>query len=244
MAVPPFTLFFHPTDPLVHYNYAIPDEPPAGDIGPALDRLREVARGRQRLPRFEFVEAFAPSLGATLSANGFELEVAAWLMVATAGSLAPVVRPAGLAVELLDHEAPAEKARTAVRLARIAFGAPGADDVSDDDVAFQRRSIGSGRLLLAWLDGKAVGTAVLQSPLGGVAEVAGVATLPEARRLGIGGALTEDASRAAIEVGVATVFLSAGTERAGRVYERVGFSGIGSVLAYRDAVAVIEPAGE
>ncbi|RPJ49235.1 MAG: hypothetical protein EHM21_07245, partial [Chloroflexi bacterium] len=65
-AVPPFTLFFHPNDPLKYFNYAIPDGPVRGAdpeawvaLRPILGRLRRVFRQRGRVARFEFFEAFA-----------------------------------------------------------------------------------------------------------------------------------------------------------------------------------------
>ena len=61
-------------------------------------------------------------------------------------------------------------------------------------------------------------------PVAGVTEIVGVATLPSARRRGLGAlvtaALVEDARRA----GVRTVFLSAGSDDIARVYEKVGFA--------------------
>ena len=73
VAVPPFTLFFHDTDSLAYFNYAIPDGDGAtsGDIAAPLARLEEEFRVRRRVPRFEYVEACAPLLAKTLEAHGF-----------------------------------------------------------------------------------------------------------------------------------------------------------------------------
>ena len=56
-------------------------------------------------------------------------------------------------------------------------------------------------------------------PVGDVTEIVGVATIPEARRRGIAGALT---AALVADADVGTVFLSAG-EDAARVYGRLGF---------------------
>src|SRR5262245_41316386 len=88
VSVPPFTAFFHPGDPLRYFNYAIPDESVAGDLTDDLDRLRAAFNERGRLPRFEYVEGFAPGLAAALEAAGFELELRAPLMTRIAGAAA------------------------------------------------------------------------------------------------------------------------------------------------------------
>jgi ribosomal protein S18 acetylase RimI-like enzyme len=56
-----------------------------------------------------------------------------------------------------------------------------------------------------------------------VVEVVGIATLPAARRRGLGGAVAGALSGAALEAGATTVFLSAQDDAVARVYERVGF---------------------
>ncbi|HKG52226.1 MAG TPA: GNAT family N-acetyltransferase [Actinomycetales bacterium] len=61
-----------------------------------------------------------------------------------------------------------------------------------------------------------------------VAEIVGVATLPAARRRGLGGAVAGALARAALEAGVTTVFLSAQDDTVARVYERVGFRRVGT----------------
>ena len=63
---------------------------------------------------------------------------------------------------------------------------------------------------------------------GDVAEVVGVATLPVARRRGLGGAVAGALARAALDAGVGTVFLSAQDDDVARVYERVGFRRVGT----------------
>ena len=63
LSVPPFTLFFHATDSLPFFNYAIPDAradspaAPFGDLTAPLARLRAEFGARRRMPRLEFVQA-------------------------------------------------------------------------------------------------------------------------------------------------------------------------------------------
>jgi ribosomal protein S18 acetylase RimI-like enzyme len=71
----------------------------------------------------------------------------------------------------------------------------------------------------------AVGTA---QRAGDVVEIAGIGTLPAARRRGLGGAVTAELARDALERGAELVFLSAGSLEIARVYERVGFRRFGT----------------
>ena len=61
-----------------------------------------------------------------------------------------------------------------------------------------------------------------------VAEIAGVATLPAARRRGVGAALTAALARRLLDAGTDLVFLSAGSEDIARVYLRAGFRRVGT----------------
>ncbi|GAA3672839.1 hypothetical protein GCM10022267_69560 [Lentzea roselyniae] len=71
----------------------------------------------------------------------------------------------------------------------------------------------------------AVGTA---QRAGDVVEIAGIGTLPAARRRGLGGAVTAELARDALARGAKLVFLSAGSPEIARVYERVGFRHAGT----------------
>ncbi|WP_196777717.1 GNAT family N-acetyltransferase [Lentzea aerocolonigenes] len=71
----------------------------------------------------------------------------------------------------------------------------------------------------------AVGTA---QRAGDVVEIAAIGTLPAARRRGLGGAVTAELARDALERGASLVFLSAESLDIARVYERVGFRRVGT----------------
>ncbi len=71
----------------------------------------------------------------------------------------------------------------------------------------------------------------------GVTEVAGLATLEPFRRRGIATGLTALAVQRAMEQGAKVVCLTAADERAGRVYEQVGFVGYATMLAYLDSLS-------
>jgi ribosomal protein S18 acetylase RimI-like enzyme len=62
----------------------------------------------------------------------------------------------------------------------------------------------------------------------GVAEIAGVATLPAFRRQGLAAAVTSVLAAEALRRGRSTVFLSAQDDDVARVYQRVGFRRVGT----------------
>jgi ribosomal protein S18 acetylase RimI-like enzyme len=235
VSVPPFTLFFHATDPLPYFNYAIPDAgaEPFGDLGPPLSRLKAESGARRRVPRFEFVEACFPGLAAALEAHGFALENRAQLMVCPRGSerAAPAVE--GLDVETLDAAAPLEAFAVYLDVQRLAFSLPTLRPATLADARSLRESIGDRFALLGRIGGTPVATAMLQPGGDGLAELVGVATLETFRRRGIGGALSCEVVRRAFSRGDSLVFLSAADARAGRVYEAAGFAAAGHSLFYR-----------
>ena len=78
---------------------------------------------------------------------------------------------------------------------------------------------------------------------GDVVEIAGVATLPAARRRGLGAAVTAALARRALDDGADLVFLAAGSDDIARVYLRVGFRRVGTAcIAEPAAVSRLTPA--
>ncbi|MFD6262036.1 GNAT family N-acetyltransferase [Micromonospora chalcea] len=74
--------------------------------------------------------------------------------------------------------------------------------------------------------------------VGDVAEIAGVATLPSARRRGLGAAVTATLARELRAAGTELIFLSAGSEDIARVYLRVGFRRIGTACIAEPAAVI------
>ncbi|MET9571230.1 GNAT family N-acetyltransferase, partial [Streptomyces virginiae] len=68
------------------------------------------------------------------------------------------------------------------------------------------------------------------NPVGDVAEVVGVGTLPSARRQGLALGVTAALVAQARERGARTVFLSAGDEDVARIYARAGFRRVATAL--------------
>jgi predicted GNAT family acetyltransferase len=69
-----------------------------------------------------------------------------------------------------------------------------------------------------------------------------VATLPAARRRGLGSAVTAALARRALDDGAALVFLSAAEEAVGRIYARLGFRRIATACIAEPAPGGWHPA--
>jgi ribosomal protein S18 acetylase RimI-like enzyme len=234
LSLPPFTLFFHPEDALKYFNYAIPDGPCEGDLSDVLAALREAYRLRERMARFEFYETFAPQLPAILRQNGFSEEGRQWSMLCTPDTALNVPDVTGLEIVALGPHSSAQDIRDFIRVQQEGFtpedsGEPGPDAIQHTMANLQK---GNWHAYLGRIAGQAASAASFGHPIDGITEVAGIATRPALRRMGIAAKLTEHAVRSAFEMGGQTVCLTAADERAGRVYERVGFRPFSIMLAY------------
>ena len=232
VTAPPFTYFFNPDDASPWSNYAIPDHPVAGELTVALTALVAAFRTRERLPRFEFIEEFAPHLAAALVAYGFAEELRALLMVCTPATYQPAVPIPDVTVTELTETAPLRALREFLTVQRRGFGHEDAAAVTANEAQQFRQRFRTTRLFAAYAEERMVSAGCLQPVHGGVTELAGIATLRAFRRQGMGTLLTGYAVQAAFTQGVDALFLTAGSAEAGRVYEKVGFHTVGSGLAY------------
>jgi ribosomal protein S18 acetylase RimI-like enzyme len=235
VGVPPFVCLFNRDDALRFFNYARPLAPvgadPAALAGP-LAALRSAFRARGRLPRFEFVEETAPELGAALVAAGFALEARNPLLVCTAETLRPAPAIPGLAITALTPDSSDADILAFMSVQQQGFGEHGGEPPTLEEVERQRPELAREGAFLARLDGTPVSAGAFTPPLDGLTELAGIATLEAYRRRGLAAAVTAAAAAAAFARGVEIAFLTAGDERAGRVYERVGFRLYATAVAY------------
>ena len=228
---PPFTIFINPDNVSPYANYAIPDEPVGDAFGPALERLRAAFHSHDRAPRFEFLQDFAPDLGLALRQHGF-VEERTQLMLCTPETYRPATDVPGLVVERVDYDAPLEIWQAAVTVGQRAFGMADAPLATELEAEQYRRRFQRVTTLIARLYHQVVAVGSLTPPHGGLTELAGIGTLEPFQRRGIGAAISAYATRLAFDQGLDAVFLTAADERAGRVYERVGFRAIGVALSY------------
>jgi len=156
--------------------------------------------------------------------------------------------PAGLATRLL---APDDAAMPAAQgVVELAFAAPGtgladAGPAARDaaaraigDLGFLRDRLRRGVTVMGVAED--VGGPVAagsHQPVGDVAEVVGVGTLPAARRRGAGGAVTARLVADAKAGGATLVFLSAADDAVARLYRRLGFAPVGTACFGQPAAA-------
>ncbi len=262
VSVPPFTLFFHPTDDLVYFNYAIPDEPTPGDPGQYLREplaaLRAAFAARGRQPRFEFIAEFAPNLAPVLHADGFAEGARQQLMICTTDTYRDAVSrmpwsaassftpdtyrdaPAvsGLTITTLSANSPLDDALDFLTTQRQGFDPADQTTATEQQAQQCLQELQNNAAFLARLDGQPVGVAMYTAPFDAITEVVGIATREAFRRRGIGAALTARAvqtafaQKTAFTQGTTIACLTAADERAGRLYERVGFRPFATMLTY------------
>ncbi|MFF2957178.1 GNAT family N-acetyltransferase [Kitasatospora sp. NPDC057965] len=238
--------------------------PALGHQGPAAtteDVRRVLARQRELgLPEaFEWVAEHDPLLRAAVEEAGLTVHEHPLLVLGpqdTPGVPGPASDGAadGVAVRVLAADDPA--LAHAVAVPHLAFDEPGTGvgDTGTAELAAKAQVLGSdgtaartaariasGHTVLAaaFEDGTPL-CAGQHNPVGAVTEVAGVGTLPSARRRGLGLAVTAALVEHARATGVRTVFLSAADEDVARIYRRAGFRPFATALI-AEPLAPAEP---
>ncbi|MDQ3701991.1 MAG: GNAT family N-acetyltransferase [Chloroflexota bacterium] len=239
----PFRALLDPSTDMVWLNYAVPISPGALLPGPALETaladLRHAFQARGRRLRFEFTAGLWPTFPTLLEQAGLVLQARHPLMVCTPADFTPV-RPPGVQARLLDGaDRPALATFLTVRQQGFADLFAPADLASASDPP-QARAIDElrqeleseqVRAALATVDGIPASAGVT-APLLGIAELAGVATVPQLRRRGGATALSSALVRDHFDRGGEIVWISAGDAIAQAVYERIGFRLVGARLNY------------
>lgn len=208
-----------------HPFYARPVHPAQGT--PSVEDMLAV-RARQRelgVPEaFEWVHEVTPGLLVVADRVGLSVRQAPLLVLDPAE-----LPPSDPRARVLD-DAPEEIGV----VARLAFCSPGTEPgpvgVAERDAALtgvQPRE-SRHRHAVAEHPGQGVVSVGTAQRAGHVVEIAGVGTLPSARRQGLGAAVTVALAHDALDRGAEIVLLSAGSETIARVYEGVGFHRIGT----------------
>ena len=235
----PFTLFIG--DPRGWGYYARPTLPPAEHIS-ADDVRRVLSRQRElRVPQsIEAVAQTAPTLQTACVDAG--LKVLEHPLLVHHDSIAVPV-PDGIRIRRLDPNDPAVGASHVV--AQLGFGAAGTaigtQGPADRDAVLRDRPAGADDYLRERMaagqtvvvvaeDEHGVLASGAHNPVGATTEIVGVATLPTARRHGLGAAITDTLVADAFRREVTMVLLSAGGDDIARVYERVGFRRVATAL--------------
>ncbi|MFE7751486.1 GNAT family N-acetyltransferase [Streptomyces sp. NPDC057428] len=223
--VGPFTVRHNPDWELKFANYAIPDqgaEPTAREIADLVAAFRE----RDRLPRLEFLPAWAPAVEPALLAAGFTVESRAPVMACAAGGLLAHKPVDGLRVA---EPATGAEFTAAAAVQHAGFGGEGGPD--DGEIAWLRAAVeGGGVSALATVDGVPAGAGGCSAPAAGIGELAGLAVAEAFRRRGVGAALSAWLTRTAFDRGFGTVWLEPGGPDVERIYAGIGYRRVGEKL--------------
>ncbi len=202
-------------------------------------------RARQRellIPEsFEWIDEAAPEMTAAAPDAGLAVRAHPLMVLGTltrpacdrSRHLVRIVAPRG------TRPAPGlDGARGGVRAPRDGRRAGGRDRADklaaqqdDSTTAMLRERLDSGQSVLAAAfdrDGP-LGAGSCQA-LASVAEITGVGVLPNARRMGLGSAVTAALASDAQRRGVQTVFLAASDDDVARIYARIGFRRVGTAM--------------
>jgi ribosomal protein S18 acetylase RimI-like enzyme len=233
--IPPFVCLFSPSDAFRLFNYAKPLEPVSAatkGLAEALAALRAAFRARERLPRCEFIEAFAPDLGPALSEAGFSLEGRYPLLVCTPETLRRTPPVPGLTITTLTPNSAAEDLHACLTVQQQGFGEIAGDPPTADDAEILRANLVEEGAFLARMAGAPAAAMMYTAPLDGLTELTGVTTLEAYRRRGIGAAIAALATADAFRRGMEIALLTAASEHASRVFQRAGYRVYGTALAY------------
>ena len=235
----PFTLFLG--EPGGWSYYARPRLGGEGPFAPddvtaAVERLGELG-----LPRnVEWVHETTPTLLDAVRATGrFELEELPLLALDGNLTVTAPRLPDGVTVRLLGpDDAEAVAASRAVSGVGFALEGTARGDAGPDerDAALEPAQqrvldlLAEGAVRIAVAEHPELGQLATGRtlPLAGVTEVMGVATLPSARRQGLGAAVTAALVEDARELGLRTVFLTASSPEVARIYAGIGFRPLGT----------------
>jgi ribosomal protein S18 acetylase RimI-like enzyme len=230
-AVDPFTLFISEGD----FPYYA--RPRLGLMRPVVADDVAAARARQRelgVPEaFEWVVETTPSLGDAAAAAGLVVRIVP-LLVLDRSIPSPSVAP-DATIRRVDADDPDLERILAVASVAFSHGgtASGEAGMAERDAVaatqavdrtrFRQRIAGGATVLYLAEDVRGPVASGAHQPVDGVSEIVGVATLPTARRAGLGAAVTSALVDDALAGGVGTVFLSAASDEVARIYERLGF---------------------
>src|SRR5262249_13330273 len=181
--------------------------PLVGDLSVAIAEVRAAFEGRGRRCRWEWVAELSPELAPSLVAAGFPEPEPRPLMVVTRESYRPLAVP-GVQMRVAR---PGDDLAAIERVQHRGFGMEEAASWAEPGAELRGALARGSRIYAAWLDGIPVAAGV-HNPVGDATELAGIATLPEFRRRGIGAAPTPAPPARAFAPGPDCVFLRARDE--------------------------------
>lgn len=223
-----FTLYLPMGNERGGVGLALPNRPDCALNPSLLERIERIAAKRGHTACFHWLDCFAPELTASLGAIGYGVREATPLLFCLPGQIVlPPTEP--LEMVTIGADSPLEDVAENWNINARGFD-PTAALAAPGDVESFRSSLEKSRAFTARLNGVGVSAGMYTGILDGVTELVGIATLQEYRRQGFGGALTAFATQTAFADGASLAFLTAASDEAGRVYQRVGFRLAGELI--------------
>jgi ribosomal protein S18 acetylase RimI-like enzyme len=235
-----FTLFV--SDAPYGY-YARPSLSHSGAMDAAdLVALEAACKERDIDVAIEWVHDVHPGLGALAQTYGLKVNFFPLLVAQAKDVLTPNIE--GATIRILTADDPALAKGLAV--ANLSFGVGGTDigsigpverdktagELTEEWMGYFRERIRSGLTVMAVAESSDGLLAVAScKPVSEFAEIVGVATLPSARRRGLGAAVTAFLASHVFGQGVETVLLSAEDDNVARIYRQIGFHRVGTAGA-------------
>jgi ribosomal protein S18 acetylase RimI-like enzyme len=257
----PWRALINPTDPAPWQSYAVPARPleSAEEALAGIIELRQAFRQRGHHLRCELIDALWPAAALLLERAGLVFEAAQPVMHCQAAWLRQR-HSSAVTVTMLTGESPNELLEAHVRVGRLGFDETFIDGSEHHEVTALRLAIATGKLRCAVgaVDGQVVGVGSLVPmdrgdtafrgevfvdisrvpidgrPITGLGELAGVATLPGFRRLGVASAISGALTSEHFALDGRTVWLAAGSDEAARVYSALGYQVLATRLLYTD----------
>ncbi|MCX7028634.1 MAG: GNAT family N-acetyltransferase [Spirochaetes bacterium] len=229
--VGPFVALVDLVSPSPWASLAVPTlrTPVGTDWAAGLPALEAFFAARSRALRFEFLEDLFPTLGPALERAGWPLASRDPVSACRPDDFVPPVPAPGLSLERLDAGSPDDLVELFLGVQHDSFepGKTGEPSAGEREQLRSRMRLGVLRCLLARLDGVPAG-AGSALPAAGLAEVAGIGTLPRFRARGIGSAVTARLAADLFATGTDLAWLTAGSDAAARIYRRLGFRPLGA----------------
>lgn len=156
--------------------------------------------------------------------------IATPLLVCTAQTFQPAPVMPGLEFVVLSSESSVADIQEGLDANALGFD-PAAPATTAEEAEGFRSQLVTSRAFTAKLDHQPVAAGMFTTPTDGIAELVGITTLEAYRNRGIAAAVTSEIVRVAFDHGVDLAFLRTDNMVAYRVYERLGFVPVATLLS-------------
>lgn len=155
------------------------------------------------------------------------------LMACTPAGFRPAAPVPDAQALVLSNQSPIAAVQDNLNINARGF-APVAQPASEAEAIAFRSDLVTARAVTLLLDGQPVASGMITAPLSGISELAGLTTLAAYRGRGLGAVLTSELTRVAFAQGVDTAILYTENPAAARIYQRVGYVPVATLIRRRD----------